>query len=131
MIKFFNRMTGSLNSRGCILHMTTDMQMAGLILWKQGWKQFAGCVYFVFVTIFQHIFRTVQTCLMPHTLDLMKLWSVLSICSHMQDVYPDHVMSVTVPSIVVHNGSNSAPGSPTMERSLRAQRTLSKQVCIS
>ncbi|XP_069703503.1 cAMP-regulated phosphoprotein 21 isoform X2 [Periplaneta americana] len=32
-----------------------------------------------------------------------------------------------IPSIVVHNGSNSAPGSPTMERSLRAQRTLSKQ----
>ncbi|XP_063217626.1 cAMP-regulated phosphoprotein 21 isoform X2 [Bacillus rossius redtenbacheri] len=35
-----------------------------------------------------------------------------------------------IPSIVVHNGSNSAPGSPVMERSLRAQRTLSKQAEI-
>jgi len=42
----------------------------------------------------------------------------------------DQAPSVAVPSIVVHNGSNSAPGSPTMERNLRAQRTLSKQVDI-
>jgi len=42
----------------------------------------------------------------------------------------DQALSVAVPSIVVHNGSNSAPGSPTMERNLRAQRTLSKQVDI-
>jgi len=42
----------------------------------------------------------------------------------------DQALSVAVPSIVVHNGSNSAPGSPTMERNFRAQRTLSKQVDI-
>ncbi|XP_069948722.1 R3H domain-containing protein 1 isoform X4 [Cherax quadricarinatus] len=38
-----------------------------------------------------------------------------------------------IPSIVVHNGSTSAPGSPSMERAvrpLRPHRTLSKQVSL-
>ncbi|XP_063587813.1 uncharacterized protein LOC134765203 [Penaeus indicus] len=38
-----------------------------------------------------------------------------------------------IPSIVVHNGSSSTPGSPSMERpsrSLRQHRTLSKQISL-